>query len=447
MIATRAALLEILPPYRDQWVLIDADQTVRDIIDEVLEAHKDFAPHYDLIAFAFDRDNIQDICSSLYWFCKNEIEYREESDRLQTTAVPAGILSRGYGDCKHYAGFCGGVLDALNRRGKKINWCYRFGSYKITDSTPHHVFIVVNPNSGNEIWIDATPESKGRAPIWQVDKRVNTMALVRNIAGVGDTGTIEVAPVPDVNSITQTELQAALNEVDTTPDIPEAEFTAIATLIRYGLLLEDGSVLIAEMDKIAESLPEAEKLELLNAFNTYQNFATIGNIFKDVWRGVKVVSLSVPRNAFLGLVALNVFGMASKMARVLAIPEAKKKLLEKWYSLGGKQSALEGAINSGAKKKAVLGCVAPSQAIGAAAAAPAWLALAGGIIAAIMPLVTSLLKQNNAYTPEFAAIDAGSYNYGTGGGGFLDTIKNFIVQNPIPSAAAAALVIYLVWKD
>jgi hypothetical protein len=88
MIATRAALLEILPPYRDQWVLIDADQTVRDIIDEVLEAHKDFAPHYDLIAFAFDRDNIQDICSSLYWFCKNEIEYREESDRETVNITP-----------------------------------------------------------------------------------------------------------------------------------------------------------------------------------------------------------------------------------------------------------------------------------------------------------------------------------------------------------------------
>jgi hypothetical protein len=449
MIATRQSLLEILPPYRDQWILIDADQTVRDIIDEVLAAHKDFAPHYDLIAFAFDRDTIEEVCSSLYWFCKSEIEYREETDRLQTTAVPAGILSRGYGDCKHYAGFCGGVLDAMNRQGKKINWCYRFASYNLLDSTPHHVFIVVNPGTGNEIWIDATPESKGRTPIYQVDKKVNTMALVRNIAGIGDTGT-EVAPVPDVNSITQTELVTALEEIDTDPDIPEEVFSAIATLIRYGLLLEDGSVLIAEMDKIVSELPDPEKLQLINAYNMYVQNATVGSVFKDLWRGVKVVSLSIPRNAFLGLVALNVFGMASKMSKLLAIPDARNKLLDKWYSLGGKASALEGAINSGAKKKAILGsCIAPAT-VGAApaAAAPVWLTVAAGIIAAIMPLVTSLLKQNNAYTADFAAIDAGNYNYGVpSGGGFFDSIKNFVVQNPIPSAAAAALLIYLVWQD
>jgi hypothetical protein len=452
MIATREGILAMLPPYRDAWLVVHPDQSVRDIIAEVLEAHKEFASHYDIIAPLFERDTIEETCAALYWFCKNEIAYNEESDEAQTTAIPAGILTRGYGDCKHYAGFCGGVLDALNRRGKKINWCYRFASYKVLESTPGHVFVVVK-DSGGERWIDPTPGAQGLVPIWQIDKKVKSMALLRNIAGIEEEVVESTAPVPDVNSLTQEELVSAVEEVDTTPDIPENVFNSIATLIIYGVMLEDGSVLLEKLNALTTQLPESDAVKLAEAYNIYQSYvvqsSTVAGFFDDAWRSVKVVSLAVPRNAFLGLVALNVFGMASKMSRLLAIPDAKKKLLDKWYSLGGKHSALEGAINSGAKKKAILGGVG-AHAIGAApaAAAPVWLTVAAGIIAAIMPLVTSLLKQNSQYTPEFAAIDSGTYNYGVpGSGNFFDSIKAFIVQNPIPTIAGAGLIIYLLWKD
>lgn len=134
-----------------------------------------------------------DICQDLFSFCKENLEYREETESHQSTLTPQGLLMRGYCDCKGYAGFIGGVLDAIKRQGKNIKWKYRFASYRPLDETPHHVFIVVD-NGSREIWIDPTPTAVGQQPYWTLDKKISShtnsnnkkMALSRNIAGVVD---------------------------------------------------------------------------------------------------------------------------------------------------------------------------------------------------------------------------------------------------------------------
>lgn len=178
-------LLAALPPYEDHWVLIHPEQTVKDIVKEVLEAHDEFAPYYDKIVLFFDAGTTEQVCNRLYKFCKENIKYKEESEDRQTSALPTGLLVRGYGDCKHFSGFIGGVLDALNRSGRKIKWKYRFASYNVLDSMPHHVFIVVE-DEGKEIWIDPTPNADVLTPSWKVDKKIKAknMALHRNIAGL-----------------------------------------------------------------------------------------------------------------------------------------------------------------------------------------------------------------------------------------------------------------------
>lgn len=165
-----AKMLEQLPKFRDRWQHIRDEQNVSDIIEEVLNAHDSFTGQYDTICLHFDKGNDLDIANALYEFLKSNVRYKEESDKLQTTTTVSGLLTRGYGDCKHYAGFCNGVLDALNRKGRKIKWKYRFASYRLLDSTPHHVFSVINPG-GNEIWIDPTPGADLMKPIWQIDKK------------------------------------------------------------------------------------------------------------------------------------------------------------------------------------------------------------------------------------------------------------------------------------
>lgn len=183
---TANMVLAELEPFRDEWIMIHPDQTVKDIIAEVLDAHEENAIDYDSIAPFFNDHNVDDVCMDLYNFCKQNIRYREESEKVQTTKKPVCVLTQGFGDCKHYASFCGGVLDALNRLyGRKIKWCYRFASYKILQPTPYHVFVVVY-NNGSEIWIDPTPGADSETPVWQIDKKIKaqTMALYRNIGTV-----------------------------------------------------------------------------------------------------------------------------------------------------------------------------------------------------------------------------------------------------------------------
>lgn len=177
MSVTPETLLKHLPPFRNERVLIERDQRVNDIIEQILKAHEKYAHYYNELAKYFDADTTEQICSNIYNFLSGNIVYREESDDEQTTALPGAILSLKHGDCKHYSLFAAGILDALRRRGKKINWCYRFCSYKLLDKTPHHVFVVVKKNDGSEIWIDAVPGASELTPLWQLDKQVKNISM------------------------------------------------------------------------------------------------------------------------------------------------------------------------------------------------------------------------------------------------------------------------------
>ncbi len=181
-------LLQQLPPYQDEWLLVKQNQEVKDIRRLIEQSHKQFAGYYDQIALYFDGKSIDEICSNIDRFIRENIKYKEEPVKMQTTALPTGILVRGYGDCKHYASFSAGILNALERlTGRQINWCYRFASYNL-NPTPHHVFVVVNDN-GDEIWIDPVPGSDAAQPLWMHDKKikVSSMPLYQNIAGIGKT--------------------------------------------------------------------------------------------------------------------------------------------------------------------------------------------------------------------------------------------------------------------
>ena len=184
MAVSKQHLLEILPPYRDEWVTITRDQDVRDIMKDIVKAHHEFAGYYDLIAPDFICPTLQETCDQLYDFCKQNIRYKEETEAKQTTALPTGILYRGYGDCKHYASFIGGVLGAVQRlTGEKINWWYCFASYKPEQRTPYHVFVVVDLPGVGEYYVDPTPGADGREPFWVIKERIKEKSLGRVALG------------------------------------------------------------------------------------------------------------------------------------------------------------------------------------------------------------------------------------------------------------------------
>jgi len=154
-------IMEALPPLKGQRdVIVAGEQSVKDIIKEVLESHKQFAGDYDRIVNYF---HTADPLRSLFYFCRDTLPYYAEDEKDQTSRSPIAVLmlADNWGvDCKHYSGFIAGTIDALNRAGyTNYDWCYRFASYDPFDSGKDHVFVVVNPG-GNEIWIDPAPIEK-----------------------------------------------------------------------------------------------------------------------------------------------------------------------------------------------------------------------------------------------------------------------------------------------
>jgi len=150
-----------LPAYQDKWTLVKEEQYVPDIVNEVCTAHRLFGWYYDRFSDYFYSADPSVVADRLYDFCKKNISYKEESVDFQTSAIPAGILSRGYGDCKHYALFSAGVISSLNRL---YHCCFEayfyFVGYRRVKE-PYHVFVSIVDSDNSEIWIDPTPGSGG----------------------------------------------------------------------------------------------------------------------------------------------------------------------------------------------------------------------------------------------------------------------------------------------
>lgn len=171
----RETILSQLGAAANTDVLVEQNQNVRDIINLMKFKHNKCKGDYDLIAVHFYGGSVRDICKKLFSFCKKNIAYEIESEEMQTVSSPQRILERGYGDCKHYALFNAGVLDALNRLGYNIDWVFRYASYDIFDETPGHVFVVVR-NDGQEIWLDPVlSEFDYHKPFYTaIDKNIST---------------------------------------------------------------------------------------------------------------------------------------------------------------------------------------------------------------------------------------------------------------------------------
>jgi len=145
-------LIGKLPPFQNNAVLVQRNQTVYDIINEVLDAHDLFRKDYDNIATDFWTGDIETTAKKIFDFLKRNVRYKIETEGKQTTKSPAAMLATAIGDCKHYASFINGLFDAINRKyNQNINWFYRFASYNFFDKEPAHVFAVAKKN-GKEIW-------------------------------------------------------------------------------------------------------------------------------------------------------------------------------------------------------------------------------------------------------------------------------------------------------
>jgi histone H1/5 len=321
-------LLAQLKPFANKQHILVNDQQVSDIITGLLNTHNQYKSEYDKIAGGFKSRTDKETGKKIYTFLKNNVNYVIEPDSKQTLKSPAAILYTGKStgsDCKNYSLFTGGILSALNRKGANIKWCYRFASYRMFDKMPHHVFVVINPNTANEIWVDAVlPKfNLKKQYYYKTDKKVNDMALVA-VAGIG------------------------------APKKRQAKKAA---------------------KKAAAPAKKAARKELLKkkATKLKTNIKKAGKVT------LKFAAAPV-RNSFLLLVKLNFKNLAGKLQR--GIDKAPDKIKTFWENAGGSYKTLTIAVGQGIKKKAIgvigmqLG-VSETAAAAAVTASPLLIKIAG----------------------------------------------------------------------
>jgi hypothetical protein len=292
-------LLAQLKPFANKQHILVNDQQVSDIITGLLNTHNQYKSEYDKIAGGFRGRTDNETGKKIYTFLKNNVNYVIEPDSKQTLKSPAAILYTGKStgsDCKNYSLFTGGILSALNRQGANIKWCYRFASYRMFDKMPHHVFVVINPNTANEIWVDAVlPKfNLKKQYYYKTDKKLNDMALVA-VAGIG---------APKKRQAKKAAKKAAA----------PAKKAARKELLKK------------KATKLKTSIKKAGKVTL------------------------KFAAAPV-RNSFLLLVKLNFKNLAGKLQR--GIDKAPDKIKTFWENAGGSYKTLTIAVGQGIKKKAI----------------------------------------------------------------------------------------------
>jgi hypothetical protein len=68
-------MLQVLPPFEWKREMKEKDQTTRDIVKEVLAAHRAFASHYDKIADIWMKNQLNRVPRRLFDFCDKDLKY------------------------------------------------------------------------------------------------------------------------------------------------------------------------------------------------------------------------------------------------------------------------------------------------------------------------------------------------------------------------------------
>jgi len=175
-------LLAQLQPFANNEVLIVDDHSVGDIIGAILDTHNKYKDQYDYIYTYFVGSTPEETAKNVFNYLKANVKYNIEPEDLQTVKSPSAIIATGKSgsDCKNYALFINGVLDAFGRNEyENFDLYYRFASYDIGDQTPQHVFAVMVID-GKEIWIDPVLSyfNQKKIPYFYKDKKIKQMALV-----------------------------------------------------------------------------------------------------------------------------------------------------------------------------------------------------------------------------------------------------------------------------
>lgn len=184
-------ILSKLQPFLNTQRVLVQNQTVSKIKNGILNWQAKYASEYDKIYKYFLGATPKESARNVFDFLKNYVDFKIESDDLQTLRTPSAVIAPGKtmgADCKSFALFSAGVLEAISRNtNQKIPLAFRFASYDLFSAIPKHVFTVMYPGTDKEIWVDPVLNyfDEKMQPTFYTDKKINPMALVA-MAGIGE---------------------------------------------------------------------------------------------------------------------------------------------------------------------------------------------------------------------------------------------------------------------
>lgn len=280
------------------------------------------------ISTPYTGDAIQD-AKAACMYVRNNVKYKADGFNFQDIQLPGRMFKQTkQADCKSFS------LSALaNLLSKGYKGGFRFAAYR-GGKIPTHVYIYIFDKFGKKFTFDPCIKDLKESP-----KASNIIDMdVRYLSGLDDT--------------------------------------------RYSAP-EERRRRYMERNKRRASLYNVKQVQLPNDLNSYVTEAITGRAERQARRearrerrqerreerqerrqerreerkagggAIKKVTLAPVRGAFLGLVALNVRGLATKINTLLS--KGDKDIKEFWLKLGGKYDKLIDAVNSGKGKKALFG--------------------------------------------------------------------------------------------
>lgn len=291
----------------------------------------------------FKGSTAKDIAENVWYFLKNNVTYKADGFH-QKIKLPARLVNS-EGDCKSLSLFASAIM-----------YCYfpenvflRYTSYR-NSNVPTHVYCVVKIGA-NEIIID---------PVWHYFNSEKPYTFKKDIK-------MKISTLSGLDPQLRPEFRQEIKK-----------------LIEIRKQLMPGDPRIQSLTARIRAMKE-----------TVDGIQGKKGKKGKKGGGIKKIALSPARNAYLSLVALNVRGLATRLKKALEKDKAKAKA--KWEKLGGKFSKFEAAINSGAKKKPLLGSkkikgieeyLNEDITIGVAPAAPA----VGTFLLAAAPVISEIGK-------------------------------------------------------
>lgn len=333
-------IVDILPPYKGQRKLIADRQLTTDIIKEISRVHDQEKKNYDKIAKHFWKGDALSTARGLFDFLKENVKYKIEPGTVQTVKTPSAILNEGYGDCKHYASFTCGVVDALRRQGYPISGAYAYVNGVDDSNNYHHVFALVRDDKDKKTyWVDPIDNKlfNERRDQYKRHKIVD-MALY------SVSGDDAMKQAQEFVNQHLAKVKAASKEKATKAEKKQARQENKAAR-------KANKAARKEERKKIKAMPRPQRREYRKA-KRQENRAvrkSATGVQKTAHIAMKVPN-AVSRNAFLGLLKINAFHMASKMADKAAKDPAWVNDLKKaWFTAGGQWTKLRQAINQGVK--------------------------------------------------------------------------------------------------